>query len=260
MDIGFVGVGVQGAPMVERILGAGFPTTVWARREASTRPFAGRARIAAGAAELGASCDVVGVCVWDDDDVREVVAGRDGLLDGVRPGTVIAVHSTTSPELCRELGAAALDRGCTVVDAPVSGGAERARLGTLVVMVGGDDESVARCRPVFETFGSTIVSTGPLGSGQTVKLINNALFAAQLSLAVDAFRLAEEAGIGKATLGECLSEGSGSSRALRFHAQRVLVEDGPFAPSPIFRKDVELCAGLPGFAGSALLAAARRPL
>jgi 3-hydroxyisobutyrate dehydrogenase len=211
---GFIGVGSQGAPMARRIVEAGLPLTLWARRPQSVEPFGDTAAtVAATPAELGAASDVVGICVVADADVEDVLLRSDGVLAGMAPGGVVAVHSTVHPDTCRRLAEQAAERGVALVDAPVSGGAPAALEGKLLVMAGGDEEYVDRCRPVFETYGDPVLHLGPLGSGQRAKLLNNLVFIAQITLALDTFSFADRLGVDRATLAQVLAHGSGGSRA-----------------------------------------------
>ena len=124
MHVGFIGLGSQGGPMAGRIIEAGFPTTLWARRPGSLEPFADTAaKVAGSPAELAAASDLVCLCVVGDADVEEVTAGENGVLAGLKPGGVIAVHSTVHPKTCHALAKKAGAQGVSVIDAPVSGGA-----------------------------------------------------------------------------------------------------------------------------------------
>jgi 3-hydroxyisobutyrate dehydrogenase-like beta-hydroxyacid dehydrogenase len=211
-QVGFIGLGDMGGAIASRIIAAGFPTHLWARRPEVLDEFSGAgAQSAATPAELAAAVDLVGVCVWDDDAVRDVLYNDDGVLAGAREGTVIAIHSTVQPRTVREAADAAAARGLMLVDAPVSGGREVALSGGLVVAVGGDEATVERCRPVFASFGTQVVHLGPVGVGQFDKLINNALLAANLAVADDAIALAESLGIDPAALAEVIRDGSGRS-------------------------------------------------
>src|SRR5246500_766347 len=170
MHVGFIGLGSQGGPMAERIVEAGFPTTLWARRPASLEPYADTAAKTAGSpAELAAASDLVCLCVVGDDDVREVLYGQTGVLAGLAADGIVAIHSTVHPDTCREVAESAAKHGISVIDAPVSGGSPAAEAGTLLVMAGGDEDAVERCRPVFATYADPIVYLGPLGSGQVAK-------------------------------------------------------------------------------------------
>ena len=177
MRVGLIGLGSQGGPMARRIIEAGFATSLWARRPAALEPFADTAaKVAGSPAELAADSDLVCLCVVGDADVDEITGGEDGVLAGLESGSVIAVHSTVHPTTCHDLAKKAATQGVSVIDAPVSGGAPAVAEGRLLVMVGGDADVVARCRPVFESYADPIVHLGDLGSGQTTKLLNNLLF------------------------------------------------------------------------------------
>jgi 3-hydroxyisobutyrate dehydrogenase-like beta-hydroxyacid dehydrogenase len=231
--------------MARRIGEDGFPLTVWARRAQTLEPFADTdTSIAATPAELGQASDVVAVCVVADADVEEVLLGDRGVLQGMSPGGVVAIHSTIHPDTCRHLATRAHDRGIDVIDAPVSGGGHAAAEGRLLVMVGGDDEPVERCRAVFETFADPILHLGPLGSGQVAKLLNNLVFTAQLSLAFETFALAAQLGIDPNAFGAVLDTGSGGSRAAAILAATGFNTDGLRGAAPLLRKDVQLALDL----------------
>jgi 3-hydroxyisobutyrate dehydrogenase len=215
MRVGFIGLGSQGGPMARRIIDAGYPTTLWARRPASLEPFADTAaKVAGSPAELAAASDLICLCVVGDADVEELAARPDGLLAGAKPGSVIAVHSTVHPETCRELAKKAAVLGVLIIDAPVSGGGDAAAEGRLLVMVGGERDVVERCRPVFETYADPVVHLGDLGSGQTTKLLNNLLFTANLATAAATLTLGQALGVSPDGLTKVISRGSGNSFAL----------------------------------------------
>jgi 3-hydroxyisobutyrate dehydrogenase len=215
MRVGFIGLGSQGGPMAGRIVEAGFPTTLWARRGASLEPFEDTgARVAGSPAELAASSDLVCLCVVGDTDVEEITGGENGVLAGLKSGGVIAIHSTVHPKTCHALAKKATAQGASVIDAPVSGGAPAVAEGRLLVMVGGEADVVERCRPVFETYADPVVHLGDLGSGQTTKLLNNLLFTANLGTAATALALGEALGVLPDRLTEVISRGSGNSFAL----------------------------------------------
>jgi 3-hydroxyisobutyrate dehydrogenase len=152
--------------------------------------------------ELAERCDVIGVCVRDDADVRSVLAGDDGLLAGAARGAVIALHSTILPSTVREVGARAAERGVGLIDACITGGAANAAAGRLTYIVGGDPAHLERCRPAFETSAMRIVHTGPLGSGAATKLCNNLMtYLAWLS-AFESLHLARAAGLSQEKLEE----------------------------------------------------------
>lgn len=213
-NVGFIGLGNQGAPMARRIAEDGHPLTIWARRQASVDPFRDtQTVVVATPAELGARSDIVGICVFSDEDVEDVVLRSDGVLAGMSAGGVVVIHSTVHPRTCHRVAERARERGVSVVDAPVSGSAVAALERRLVVMMGGDELDVARCRPIFESFGNPIIHVGPLGSGQIAKVINNLLLAAHMSLAIDTFEFARALGLDQSAMASVLAHGTGASSA-----------------------------------------------
>jgi 3-hydroxyisobutyrate dehydrogenase len=215
MRVGFIGLGSQGGPMARRIVEGGYETTLWARRPASLEPYADSAAKTAGSpAELAAASDLVCLCVVGDDDVRQVLYGETGVLAGLASGGIVAIHSTVHPDTCREVAEKAAAQGVSVIDAPVSGGGPAVEEGKLLVMVGGEDEIVERCRPVFATYADPIVHLGAVGSGQVTKILNNLLFTANLGSAMSTLELGQSLGVPRDRLCEVLNGGSATSKAL----------------------------------------------
>ena len=239
-QVGFIGLGNIGGAMVTRIIAAGYPTVLWARRPDAIAPFQGElVETAESPADLASRADIVGICVWSDEDVQDVMLGDRGVLAGCRPGTVVAIHSTTQPGTCRALADAARELDVAVIDAPVSGGRDVALAGTLVVAVGGDEEAADRCRPVFATFSDEVVHLGRVGSAQFAKLVNNALLAANLSLADDALTLGAVLGIRPEALAQVLRRGTGRSFALDVAVDARGSAQTRRAALPFLEKDVE---------------------
>jgi 3-hydroxyisobutyrate dehydrogenase len=251
MEVGFIGLGSQGGPMAGRIVDAGFPTTLWARRPASLEPYADTAaKVAGSPAELAANSDLVCLCVVGDADVKEITGGENGVLAGLKPGGVIAIHSTVHPKTCHELAKEAGGQGVSVIDAPVSGGAPAVAEGRLLVMVGGDTDVVDRCRPVFDTYANPVVHLGDLGSGQTTKLLNNLLFTANLGTAASALALGEALGVLPERLSEVISRGSGNSFALNaLGGDTGGLDRLAGLAGTLLQKDVRLVADLADAAG-----------
>ena len=254
--VGFVGLGSQGAPMARRIVEAGLPTTLWARRPETLAPFAGTAaQVATSPAELGAASDVLCVCVVDDAGVDEVLRGPDGALATLEGGSVVVVHSTVHPATCIRLQ----DDfpGIRVVDAPVSGGGDKAAAGELLVMVGGPAEAVEGCQAIFETYGDPILHLGPLGAGQEAKVLNNTVFAAQLALAAEVFELAAERGLDQQAVATVLASGSGRSYAADVVAGMGFgLEDLAPLAGGLLAKDVGILVDHAALTNSKLIAAA----
>lgn len=260
LSIGFIGLGDQGGPMAEMIVRAGWPTTVWARRAVVRERFADLgATIASDPATLGRTCDVVCLCVTDDAAIREL-AYDGGLLREMRPGATLVIHSTIRPQTCRDLASDAAARGVAVLDAPVSGSAARALARSLLVIIGGDEATLARVRPVIESYGDPIMHVGAVGAAMTAKLINNLMAAVNYATAYDALALARDNGIDTDLM--CALAASGSGRNYGFELMpRAHRADRSGHISRILGKDVELAIEtVPGLAGSDLAAMARRAI
>jgi len=201
--------------MARRIVEGGYDLTLWARRAASVEPYADTAaKVAATPAELAAASDLVCLCVVGDADVKQVLEGDTGVLAGLAPGGIIAIHSTVHPDTCREIAELAGKQGVSVIDAPVSGGAPAVEQGTLMVMVGGEEADVEKCRPVFATYSDAVVHLGALGAGQVAKILNNLQFTANLGSAMSTLELGDALGIPRDRLCQVLNRGSATSKAI----------------------------------------------
>jgi 3-hydroxyisobutyrate dehydrogenase len=215
---GFIGLGSQGAPMARRMVEAGFPLVLWARRPEALAAYADTpARSAASIRELGAQCEHVGICVVNDADVAEVCAE---LIPSMRPGSRIAIHSTIHPQSCADLERRAAQHGIALIDAPVSGGAPSAAAGTMTVMVGGSIEALLAARPVFETFATKILHLGDVGAGQKAKLLNNTLLTGNIAVAHHIMTAADELGVDRAALVDLVSASSGRSFGFDVYARQ----------------------------------------
>jgi 3-hydroxyisobutyrate dehydrogenase-like beta-hydroxyacid dehydrogenase len=194
--------------------------------------------VTASPAELGAASDIVCLCVVADADVEDVLLRPDGVLAGMEPGGIIAIHSTIHPATCDRLAEKSAERNIAVVDAPVSGGGEAAAQRRLLVMAGGEESDIARCRPVFETFADPVIHLGPLGSGQLAKLLNNFVFTAQVGLALDTFAFADELAMDRTAVAQVLAHGTGGSRAAAILAATDFDTTGMHRARGLLRKDV----------------------
>lgn len=236
-NCGFIGLGSQGAPIARRMIDAGYPTYLWARRAETLDPYRNTpVMIADTIEELGSRAEHVGICVVNDTDVKEV-CGR--LLSAMSPGSRIAIHSTVHPDTCREIAGTAAERDIQIIDAPVSGGAPAAEAGTLTLMLGGNEQAIEKAMPVFDTFGKLIVRLGEVGAGQHVKLINNSLLVANLGLAHAALEAGEALGIDRGKLVELLLASSGRSFALEVRS-RMDSPSGFRHGGALLRKDLRL--------------------
>ncbi|KPI00425.1 6-phosphogluconate dehydrogenase NAD-binding protein [Actinobacteria bacterium OK074] len=215
MKIGFVGAGRMGRPMLDRLRAAGHDVTVLARRpETRATAEADGLDWAGTVAETVSAADAVFVVVLRDAQVRSVCLGPEGALAAMRPGAVLVQHTTSDPATAELLVEAGAERGVGVLDAALSGGPHDVAAGRLTLWVGGDEALLEKVRPLLAAYASPIMPVGPPGNGQRVKLVNNALFVAQVGLAVDAVRLAGSLGIEERAILAAVQQGSGASRAL----------------------------------------------
>lgn len=258
MTIGFIGLGIMGAPMARRLRDAGNDVSIHARREASMRPLVQHGCRACGSPrELAEACDVIFIMVSDTPDVEAVVLGDFGVIEGARPGAVVVDMSSIAPLATQRMAAALAERGIEMLDAPVSGGEIGAIEGTLSIMVGGKAAIFERVRPLFEVLGKNIVHVGDHGAGQVAKLCNQIVVAATIAAIGEAFLLADKAGVDPAKVREALLGGFAGSRILDVHGRRMLEDNfKPGFKAALHQKDLrnavdtarELGLALPGTA------------
>lgn len=211
--VGWIGLGDQGLPMAAAIATAGYPLHVWARRPASLEALSDVPHVRHDSTrDLGAACDIVGLCVGTDDDVLQIVSG--GLLDALRPGAVVVNHGTGTPDNAIRLAGVCATAAVDVLDAPVSGGRPAAEARTLTTLVGGPESAARGCEPVFRAFSRNVVYLGRPGSGQRAKLFNNALLMMKQASIAELVELASRIGSDPARLVETLKLGSADSSAL----------------------------------------------
>jgi 3-hydroxyisobutyrate dehydrogenase-like beta-hydroxyacid dehydrogenase len=219
LKLGYVGLGNQGAPMAKRLVDWPGGLVVYDVRLDAMTPLAEMGATPADSLADVAVADVISVTVLNDEQVRDVVAGEQGLARYAKPGTVIAIHSTISDTTAAELSRQLEPEGIHVVDAPVSGGAGAADKGELAVMVGADDVAFQKVKPVFKRWASLVVRAGEPGAGTRMKLARNMLTFTGFAAACEAQKLAEAAGIDLQQLGRVVrhsDEQSGGPGAIMY--------------------------------------------
>ncbi|WP_199707415.1 NAD(P)-dependent oxidoreductase [Teichococcus wenyumeiae] len=215
--IGFLGIGIMGEAMVRRLLDLGFPVKVWnlePERLQTVMPYG--AIPADSPAEVAASSDILMLCVLHMQAVERCILGKDGVVAAGPGPSLVIDFSTADPEGTRQVAAALKQAtGAGWVDAPVSGGPQLARTGQMTVMAGGSEEDFKKAKPIIEQMAGNVTLMGPVGAGQTTKIINQAIVGTGYVVMAEALMLAEAAGIDAARLPQCLAGGHADSSLLQ---------------------------------------------
>ncbi len=228
-SIAFLGLGIMGTGMANRLLSAGFPLAVYNRN-----PEKARALVAAGAKTAPTpravvkGADIIVSMLADDTAARSVWLGKDGALAGAKKGAVVIECSTITPVWVKELAKAAKKKGCPMLDAPVTGTKPHAAAGELTFLVGGDAKALEKARPALDAMGKAVFHLGPSGSGALVKLLNNFLCATQAVAFAEALVVIEKAGLDRAKVLELLTTGTPGSPLVKTMAVRMTERD--YAP------------------------------
>lgn len=230
MRVAFIGLGVMGYPMAGYLVKAGHDTIVYNRTRAKAERWVAEFGGASAATPQAAAVDaeIVFVCVGNDDDVREVILGDDGILAGIGEGAVIVDHTTASATIAREVYAVAAAKSVGFLDAPVSGGQAGAENGQLTVMVGGDEASFARAAPVIDCYAKAITHIGPVGSGQLAKMVNQICIAGVVQGLAEGLHFAQCAGLDPAVVIESISKGAAQSWQMENRWQTMVNDEFEF--------------------------------
>jgi 3-hydroxyisobutyrate dehydrogenase len=210
MRTAFIGLGVMGYPMAGHMARAGHEVAVFNRSPDKARRWAGehRGRAAAAIAEAVEGAELVALCVGNDDDVRQVVGEA---LPALAKGAILVDHTTASAKVAREMAAAAAERGCAFLDAPVSGGQAGAENGQLAIMIGGEAGAVERARPVIGVYAKAVQHMGGPGTGQLTKMVNQICIAGVVQGLAEAMHFAKRAELDTALVYEAISKGAAQS-------------------------------------------------
>ena len=243
--VGFVGLGVMGSPMARHLAKAGHDVVVYNRTAAKADEWVaahGGSRRAT-PREVAEASDVVFMCVGNDNDVRSVVFGDDGILAGLKSGGVLVDHTTASAVVARELAAACAERGVGFIDAPVSGGQAGAENGQLTVMCGGNDEAVfSRVEPIIDAYAKRVKLLGPAGSGQLAKMVNQICIAGIAQGLSEALNFAMRAGLNPDDVVDVISKGAAQSWQMENRAKTMVRGEFEFGFAVEWmRKDLAIC-------------------
>ena len=210
---GFIGLGVMGSPIAGHIKKAGYEVTVFNRSEkkatAWQKLYGGE--IANSPAELAENCDMVFLCVGNDEDVEEVITGKGGVLESISPGGIIIDHTTTSAVLAKKIAIKSLEKEIFFIEAPVSGGEAGAKLGTLTVMAGGDKEAFERSQKIIQLYSKYSKRMGDSGTGQLTKMVNQICIAGLIQGLAEGMHFSEQAGLDTEEVIDVISKGAAQS-------------------------------------------------
>lgn len=241
---GVIGLGAMGEPMAQHLLRAGFLRMVWNRNPEKATQFTARNNVSVAdtPAQLAAGCNVVLVCVSADADLLEVIGQ---LLPGVQPGSIVCDLSTVAPATARQVAARLAEVGAGFVDAPVSGGVEGAKKGSLSVMAGGESANISQIMPVLEVLSAKVTHMGPVGSGQATKAVNQVMVAGIAEATCEALALAEKLNLPSERLLSVVSAGAAGSWFLAHRGASMLENrfDTGFKLS-LLLKDLLICRSL----------------
>lgn len=211
--VAFIGLGTMGYPMAGHLHKAGHEVCVFnrtkAKAEAWQKEFQGKTADTPRDAACGAQ--FVFLCVGNDEDVRSVVYGENGVLAGMAPGSVLVDHTTTSAVLSHEIAGKCVEQGVSFVDAPVTGGESGAQQGTLAVLCGGEDLTVSLIRPIVSAYASSITKIGPVGHGQLAKMVNQICIAGCVQGLAEALAFGQRSGINMEKVLSAIGSGAASS-------------------------------------------------
>ncbi|KAJ8616685.1 hypothetical protein MRB53_036057 [Persea americana] len=223
--VGWIGIGVMGGAMASRLLAAGYALTIYSRTPSKALDLQTLgAQLATSPAAVARASDVVFTMVGHPSDVRSVILGDDGILSGLSPGSVTVDCTSSHPDLARSIAAAAAERGCWAVDAPVSGGDIGAREGKLAILAGGDVGVVRWLRPLFEAMGKATYM-GPAGSGQSCKIANQIAVGGSILGLSEGLVFAEKSGLDLRRFVGAVGGGAAGSKAMELFGERMIERD-----------------------------------
>lgn len=220
--VGFIGLGIMGKPMARNLLKAGFPLVVFSRSKGPIEELVKEGAVSGDSPrEVAEQSEVLITMLPDSPEVKEVILGKDGILQGAKTGTVVIDMSSINPLITQEIAKILKEKGIEMLDAPVSGGEIGAIQGTLAIMVGGEDEVFKDCMEIFKALGKNIVHVGKIGAGGYVKLVNQIITALNLATVGEAFSLGVKAGLDPQVIYQAIRGGLAGSQILDSKAPMI---------------------------------------
>jgi len=226
LKVGFIGLGIMGLPMAKNLVKSGFNLVVYNRSIKPVKELnAMGVEAGSSPSDVAMKCDILITMLPDSPDMKEVVLGKGGVIEGAKPGMILLDMSTISPKISVEISKSLAEIGVEMLDAPVSGGQKGAIEGSLSIMVGGKKEIFERCMPLFKSLGKTIVLVGGNGAGETVKLCNQVICAINIVSMCEGVSLCRRAGVDVEKMVEVVSRGLGASNIITNLAPKILNGD-----------------------------------
>jgi 3-hydroxyisobutyrate dehydrogenase-like beta-hydroxyacid dehydrogenase len=252
-QVGFLGAGRMGRPMMQRLIAAGHSVRVHHRFDWERDEFtADGAEVTLEVSEVARGADAIVVNLFSDDQVKEIVLADGGLVDAVEPGTVVILHTTSSPRTSELLEARLRQRGALYVDAAVSGGPHNIAEGDLTLFVGGSEDAWSKAEPLLGAYGNPVMHLGPVGTGMKVKLLNNAAFGAHIGVVSVLADLATSLDLDERTLYQAMSHGSGNSAVVGMVSRGGSAAGFSQSTAEFVDKDVSTAETLLGELGASL--------
>src|SRR4030042_5577164 len=226
--IGFIGIGIMGKPMAKNLINAGYSLVAYdICTEALEEIVSYGAKRSSSCKEVASQCDIVITMLPNSPEVKEAVLGKDGMIEGAKKGQVLMDMSSISPLASQELAKELAKEGVEMLDAPVSGGQEKAQSGTLAIMVGGKEEIFKKCKAILEVMGKPVL-VGDIGAGETTKLVNQLIVAINIAAVAEGLILGKKAGVYPERIFEAIKGGFAGSQFLTDKAPRIF--QGKYTP------------------------------
>ena len=241
--IGFIGLGVMGAPMAGHLSRNNFEVSVFNRTNEKSIIWKSRheGRVCDSLNDLASSSECIIVCARNDEDVKDIINGKSGIIDSLNPGSIIVDHTTTSAELAKEMNEVLLLKDCFFVDAPISGGQLGAESGTLSIMAGGDREAYEACNKIFKSYSKSHKFMGPSGSGQLTKMVNQICIAGLIQALAEGIHFSSQAGLNTDDVMDVITKGAAQSWQMENRWKTMLNDEYDFGFAvDLMRKDLDI--------------------
>ena len=241
--IGFIGLGVMGAPMAGHLSRNNFEVSVFNRTNEKSIIWKSRneGKVCNSPNELAISSECIVLCVGKDEDVKDIINGKSGIIDALNPGSVIIDHTTTSAELAKEMNEVLLSKDCFFVDAPISGGQLGAESGTLSIMAGGNRKAYEACNKIFKSYSKSHKYMGPSGSGQLTKMVNQICIAGLIQALAEGMHFSRRAGLNTTDVMDVITKGAAQSWQMENRWETMLNDEYDFGFAvDLMRKDLDI--------------------